>query len=202
MRVPWISSFALAPSFLNPFAGKHNLLCHHKKMSTRQRDQRDKIAKKQVCWNYLRRWSLDSNLPSSEHYHAILVLNLLWLLLEINDIFWLEQSLVNLVFWRKILSSCRAPVQFKTTSVWGFTKETKEVKEKPEVLEESLKFLVEFKTISGWEFTKIKTKTHAEEFTKDTKAVEDNLKEETEVLDITGEKKIKPLLLKVTQMKM
>ena len=53
-----------------------------------------------------------------------------------------------------------------------------------------------------WEFTKIKTKTHAEEFTKDTKAVEDNLKEETEVLDITGEKKIKALLLKVTQMKM
>ena len=53
-----------------------------------------------------------------------------------------------------------------------------------------------------WEFTKIKTKTHAEEFTKDTKAVEDNLKEETEVLDITGELKIKALLLKVTQMKM
>ena len=49
--------------------------------------------------------------------------------------------------------------------MWEFTKETKEVKEKPEVLEESLKFLVEFKYTRVWEFTKIKTKAHAEEFT-------------------------------------
>ena len=53
-----------------------------------------------------------------------------------------------------------------------------------------------------WEFTKINSNAHAEEFTEDAKAVEDNLKEETEVLDITGELKIKALLLKVTQMKM
>ena len=48
----------------------------------------------------------------------------------------------------------------------------------------------------------INSNAHAEEFTQDTKAVEDNLKEETEVLDISGELKIKALFLKVTQMEM
>ena len=37
---------------------------------------------------------------------------------------------------------------------------------------------------------------------KSTKAVEDNLKEETEVLDITGEQNTEALLLEVKQMKM